>query len=97
MIIWSRKASEDLRRIEDVTASKSGYAAALDASTRIHAAADSLDKPMNGSRPGRVGFGEREKLVDLANKKAEFVIIFDEDKHGNIKIMNVKHHLEQYP
>lgn len=97
MIEWSRPARDDLIRIQNVTASKSGYAVALEATTSINDAANRLDKLMNGSRPGRLGIGEREKPVHLGTKKSEFIIFFDDDGNGNIKILNVKHYLEQYP
>lgn len=97
MIGWKQTALDDIAFIQIVTAEKSGFAAAQDADKRIYAAALSLDKPMNLSKPGRLGTGERERFVDLKNKKSEFFIVFEDDGQGNITILNVKHHLEQYP
>ena len=97
MIEWARPALDDLLRIQNGTAAKSGYAVALKANTNIKAAVDRFDKPTNGSRPGRLGIGEREKPVHLGKKKSEFLVFFDDDGNGNIKILNIKHYLEQYP
>lgn len=97
MIDWKEKALEDMDRIQEITNEKSGVDAAEDATIRITSAANMLDKKMSGSRPGRLGIGEREKLVDIENKKAEFIIFYDDDKRGNITILAVKHHLEKTP
>lgn len=97
MIDWAERAIEDMERIQNVTKEKSGLDAAVDADQKINAAANSLDKPMNLSRPRRTKKGVRERLVDLENKKNEFIIIFTDDGKQKITILNVKHHLEQYP
>lgn len=97
MIHWRQNATEDMIKIQNLNADKYDVSTAVDIDTKIRAVTKKLDKKMNLSKPGRLGMGERERFVDIGKKKAEYIVIFDDDNNGNIEILNVKHHLEQYP
>jgi plasmid stabilization system protein ParE len=97
MIHWGMNATQDMIKIQNFNAKMHGIDTAVDIDTKIRAVTRTLDKPMNLSKRGRLGIGERERLVDIDNKKNEYIVVFDDDEQGNIEILNVKHHLEQYP
>jgi hypothetical protein len=83
--------------IQEINTEKYGFNTALHIDAAIRAAINTLDQPMNLSKPGRLGTGERERLVDIETKKNEYLVIFQVQSKGNIEILNVKHHLELYP
>ena len=95
MIKWTVTAIEKMEQVLIVTTEKSGIDAADEATIEIVKVANTLDQPMNLSRPRKSRKGARERLVDVGSKKNEFIIIFEDDGKGNIKILTVKHYLEK--
>lgn len=98
MISWRRNATNDMVRIFDLNVVKyNDVDTAVHIYAAIRAVVQTLDQPMNGSRGGRLGNGEREKFVRIGNNKYEYFVVFDEPSPGNVEVVNIKHRLEQYP
>ncbi|MEN9864603.1 MAG: hypothetical protein RL748_193 [Pseudomonadota bacterium] len=97
MIVWSQAALRDMVRIQDVTFERYGFDATLEVDSQNRAAIETLPYPMNLSKPGRLGMGERELLVNIGSKRNEFFVVFTKDGGDSITILNIKHALEKYP